>query len=135
MTIDRPTKELLDEAADARSNAYAPYSEFTVGAALLCTDGTIYRGANIENINLTNTVHAEQVALHTAIMNGHRDFDAIAISTSGDPAAPCGLCRQSLSEFCDDDLAILVDGDRTHFLGELLPEAMDSIDSPYTDHQ
>lgn len=120
--------ELIEQARTARDDAYAPYSEFSVGAAIRCNDGTVYHGANIENINFTNTTHAEQVALHKAVNDGHRSFDAIAISCSGDPAPPCGLCRQSLSEFCQDDLGILVEDLGSFTLGELLPGSMTNID-------
>lgn len=120
--------ELIDIAREAREYAYAPYSEFQVGVALLCKDGTVYTGSNIENINYTNTIHAEQLAVHKAVHDGHRDFDALAMSCSGEPSAPCGLCRQTLSEFCDDDLAIIVEDLDAFTLGELLPGAMENID-------
>lgn len=120
---------LVQQAWGAKQAAYAPYSEFRVGAALLTESGEIYTGANIENINYTNTSHAEQNALHKAVLDGHRSFEAIAISLSGDPVPPCGLCRQSLSEFCDDDLVIIVDGLGQTTLGELLPGRMDNIEA------
>ncbi len=123
-----PYDELLDKAREARNRAYAPYSDFQVGVALLCADGSVYTGANIENINYTNTTHGEQLALHKAVHDGHRDFDALALSCSGDPSAPCGLCRQTLSEFCDDDFMIIVENLDAFTLGELLPGAMDTID-------
>lgn len=122
------TDELLKHARNAREQAYSPYSEFSVGAALQCSDGTIYKGANIENVNLTNTVHAEQVALHKAVFDGKRDFEAIAISLSGDPVPPCGLCRQSLSEFAEADLDVIVEDLGTYTLSELLPGSMESIE-------
>ncbi len=121
-------EDLIDKAQSARQDAYAPYSEYTVGAALLCTDGSVYTGANIENINYSNTEHAEQLAVHKAVHDGHRNFDALALSTSGEPTAPCGMCRQTLAEFCDDDFMIIVDGLDAVKLGELLPNQMKSID-------
>jgi cytidine deaminase len=120
--------DLLDRARDAKARAYCPYSEFAVGAALRTASGDVYTGANIETITLTDTAHAEQVALHRAVFDGCREFDALTISLSGDPTPPCGICRQSLAEFCDDSLAIVVDNLGEFTLGELLPARMESIE-------
>jgi cytidine deaminase len=101
-------RELMNAAADARKSAYCPYSHFAVGAALLCADGTVYTGANIENAAFTPTVCAERVAFYKAVSEGKRDFTAIAVSggrEGGPPddcTAPCGVCRQVMMEFCPD---------------------------------
>ena len=121
---------LLQKAAESRKRSYAPYSGFTVGAALLCSDGAVYTGANIENASYTPTVCAERVALFNAIHDGHRNFSAIAIvggreNESPDKlCAPCGVCRQVMSEFCSGDFKIILsDGKESHVttLDELLP--------------
>ena len=100
------TKELISQALSARENAYAPYSGFMVGAALLCKDGTVYTGCNIENAAFTPTNCAERTAFFKAVSEGMRDFQAICIvgGKDGVPteyAAPCGVCRQVMMEFCD----------------------------------
>ena len=129
MDIDHPviTDDVVKAAEEARSNAYAPYSEFTVGAAIVTCNGEVYTGANIENINFSNTEHAEELALNKAVHDGHREFDALVLTFSGEPVAPCGMCRQSLSEFCDADFEIVIPEHGITTLGELLPDAMDDI--------
>ena len=121
---------LIQKAADARAHSYAPYSNFSVGAALLCSDGTIYTGANIENSSYTPTVCAERVAFFSAVHDGHRDFSAIAIlgGHSHQPidalCPPCGVCRQVMSEFCSEDFKIILSDGKTHkmlTLNEILP--------------
>ena len=104
---------LIGEALNARETAYTPYSHFRVGAALLCRDGTVYRGGNIENASYTPTICAERVAIFQAVHDGKRDFEAIAIC--GGPeggelqyCAPCGVCRQVMLEFCGPDFAVLL---------------------------
>ena len=93
-------KELLMRAKEAKSGAYAPYSRFNVGAALLCANGRLFTGANIENASYSVTCCAERVALYKAVSEGEREFSAIAIvSDSQRPTYPCGVCRQALSEF------------------------------------
>jgi len=119
---------LIQEAREARNDSYSPYSEFNVGAVIQCADGSRYTGANIENINYTNTTHAEENAINKAVLDGKREFTAIAISLSGDPIPPCGMCRQSLSEFCDDDFVVIVDEWGETTLGELFPSGMENID-------
>ena len=97
-------KKLLNEAKKARENAYAPFSGFAVGAALLTKSGKIYRGCNIESSVMSPSLCAERVALAKAISEGEKDFVAIAIAgalegeTSKEPCYPCGVCRQALSE-------------------------------------
>ncbi len=105
------TKEaLMEEAKKARLQAYAPYSGFRVGAALLCKDGTMYTGCNIENSAFSPTLCAERTAFAKAISEGKREFAAIAICGGKDdasaPCSPCGVCRQVMSEFCGPDFAV-----------------------------
>ena len=129
--MTRSDKDRLWQAAvDARKNAYAPYSGFTVGAALLAADGRIFTGCNVENAAYSPTLCAERVALGAAIAAGVRDFAAIAvIGGRGEILAdtpPCGVCRQTLSEFTDGGMTVLfLDGgvriERT--LAELLPHS------------
>lgn len=105
MKIDE--KKLLKEAKEARENAYAPFSGFAVGAALLTKSGKIYRGCNIESSVMSPSLCAERVALAKAISEGEKDFVAIAIAgapegeASKEPCYPCGVCRQALSEHVD----------------------------------
>lgn len=103
--------ELVEKAIEAMKSAYAPYSDFTVGAALLSKSGKVYKGCNIENGAYSVTNCAERTALFSAIANGEREFDAIAIvgGKGGgitDFCPPCGVCRQALSEFCGGDFKI-----------------------------
>ena len=120
--------DLVEAARDAVENAYAPYSGYFVGAAIRTADGTVFTGCNVENSNYSNSLHAEEVALGEAIKRGHREFEAIAVSSAArDGVTPCGMCRQTLAEFCDDSFSVYVDhGDEVHeyTLGELLPEPM-----------
>ena len=118
-------------AIEAMKKSYSPYSNFTVGAALLTKDGKIYTGANIENASYTPTICAERNAIFTAVHNGERQFEAIAIvgGHQGDVkgiTAPCGVCRQVMSEFCSPDFKVILvtsaNGDfEETTLGELLP--------------
>ena len=123
-------EKLIELAKEAMTHAYAPYSHFHVGAALLCADGSVYQGANIENAAYGECVCAERNAVFKAIYDGHRDFTAIAIVGGRDGiidsfCAPCGACRQVLEEFCGDDLKIhLTDAAgklETLTLAQLLP--------------
>lgn len=127
-------KTLFSRALAAREQAYAPYSHFTVGAALLCTDGTVYTGCNIENAAFSPTVCAERVAFFKAVSEGQREFAAIAIAgapegTAPDsPCAPCGVCRQVMAEFCRADMFRILLGTapenlRVYTLAQLLPLA------------
>lgn len=119
--------ELIQKAKEAREQAYAPYSGFHVGAALLCKDGTIFTGCNIENSAYGPTNCAERTAIFKAVSEGFREFEAIAIiSDSKQPTAPCGVCRQVMAEFCDPERfrIILMNGAgeiREYLLKELLP--------------
>ena len=121
---------LIEKANDARAKSYCPYSGFAVGAALLCADGTIYTGANVENASYSPTICAERVAFFQAVHAGHRDFTAIAIvgGKKGEDidslCTPCGVCRQVMSEFCKGDFKILLsDGKdaKVFTLDDMLP--------------
>ncbi len=117
--------ELIEAAMAARQNAYAPYSGFKVGAAILTASGRIFTGCNVENASYGLTVCAERNAVANAIMNGEREFKAIAIVSPGaHPATPCGACRQVLAEFSKDLIVILqnLKGERQTFsIGDLIP--------------
>ncbi|MBN1669954.1 MAG: cytidine deaminase [Kiritimatiellae bacterium] len=121
---------LLEAAAAAAGRAYAPYSHFRVGAALLANDGRVFTGCNIENASYGLTVCAERTALHTAVAAGARDFAAMAIvCAAGRAAPPCGACRQALAEFCAPDFVVLSAGEarlkepKRWTLRSLLPDA------------
>ena len=122
--------ELLDAAREAVERSYAPYSEYYVGAALATDDGSVFTGCNIENANYSNSVHAEELAISKAVEASYRNFEAIAVSSDRrDGVTPCGMCRQSLSEFCHPELRIVCDGDdapEVYTLGELLPNTITS---------
>jgi cytidine deaminase len=105
---------LASRALAARQRAYAPYSRFLVGAALLCEDGVVVDGCNVENASYGLCICAERTAVAAAVAGGHRRFRAIAIATaSTPPASPCGMCRQVLAEFtpADGDIEILLVND------------------------
>ncbi len=119
---------LLNEAKIASQNAYAPYSKFNVGAALLTKDGKIYTGCNVENSSYGATICAERVAILKAVSEGERDFVAIAICCSEDrPAYPCGMCLQVMNEFMPSGIVYLCDskGIYEYGLRELLPCGFD----------
>jgi cytidine deaminase len=99
---------LIDAALAARQRAYAPYSEFLVGAALLTDDGTLFTGCNVENASYGLTICAERVALGTAVAAGYRQFAVLVIAASGG-ASPCGACRQCLAEFAATLPVLIVD--------------------------
>ena len=105
-------EELFAEARKAADLAYAPYSKFRVGAALLADDGTVFTGCNVENRSFGLTICAERTAVVKAISGGRQSFKALAISTpdSEVPVGPCGACRQVLSEFMDPSSPILFGG-------------------------
>ena len=127
------TREKLAELAiEAMGHAYAPYSGYQVGAALLCADGTVYQGCNIENASYTPTVCAERNAFFKAVYDGHREFAALAVCGGKDGTItgffpPCGVCRQVMREFCRDDFLVHLVGAEgsieTVTLSELLPHS------------
>jgi cytidine deaminase len=106
------TESLLEAAKEAAGRAYAPYSQFRVGAALECEDGSVCVGANVENRSFGLTCCAERSALFAAVSLGHRRFRSIAIYSPDSPAPlpPCGACRQVLSELAGPELAVLCFG-------------------------
>lgn len=127
-------EELIEMALEARKLAYAPYSKFQVGAALLGKNGVVYKGCNIENASYPATNCAERTAFHNAIIDGQKEFEAIAIVGGAesvdelDFCAPCGICRQVMREFCDpDEFEIIVARSMTDYkvftLADLLPES------------
>lgn len=129
-------KQLMAEALKAREKSYSPYSNFCVGAALLCKNGKVYTGCNIENAAYTPSNCAERTAIFKAVSEGERDFEAIAIvggkrGERGVFCAPCGVCRQVIAEFCDKDFKIVLgdaDNIKVHTLGTLLPFAFTDKD-------
>ncbi len=122
-----PWEDLLASAEDVSSRAFAPFSGFSVGAALLCEDGKVFLGCNVENSSYPLAVCAERVALFSAVAAGRRTFRALALSVPGEsPSTPCGACRQVLSEFCRD-LPVVVEARgnrrrRLYHLASLLPD-------------
>lgn len=124
-------KYLIEQAIEARSHAYTPYSHFQVGAALLTKQGKVYKGCNIENAAYTPSNCAERTAIFKAVSEGEREFAAIAIvgSTEGEsntlPTGPCGVCRQVMAEFCSLDMPVIIAKSPADYitmtLGELLP--------------
>ena len=124
-------KRLIELALKAREKAYCPYSNFAVGAALLCQDGTIYTGCNIESSAYTPTICAERTAFFKAVSEGKREFICIAVTGGRVDAdvlpitTPCGVCRQALYEFCGPSLNVIMAKSEEDFieasLGELLP--------------
>jgi len=125
---------LVAAACIAAQNAYAPYSRFTVGAALLAEDGNIYAGCNVENASYGLTLCAERAALVQAVSRGCRAFRALAIAAPK-PVPPCGACRQVLAEFCPPGLPIYLSGLQGDAivqttLGDLFPSPFDSTTLP-----
>jgi len=119
--------QLFTEAENAAEQSYSPYSHFRVGSALLCEDGTIIRGANIENRSFGLTNCAERSALFAALSRGYTSFSALAIycPDADYPVGPCGACRQVISEFTKSDFPIYYAGSDKKYIsrtiGELLP--------------
>ena len=124
-------EKLRELAIEAMGHAYAPYSGYKVGAALLCSDGTVYQGCNIENAAYGPTNCAERTAIFRAVYDGHREFTAIAICGGKDGVItgtfpPCGVCRQVMREFCRDDFAVYMvqpQGYQMATLAQLLPHS------------
>lgn len=135
------TKVLIEKAFEAQTFSYAPYSKFNVGAALLCGDGKIYQGCNIENAAYTPTNCGERTAFFKAVSEGQKDFTAIAIVGNksgikpgeGEFCAPCAVCRQVMAEFCNlDTFKVIIAKSPEEYLeytlGELLPLAFTGKD-------
>ncbi len=106
-------EKLVSLATEAMDKAYTPYSDFKVGAALLCKNGKIYTGCNIENASFSPTVCAERTAFFKAVSDGEKDFIKIAVvggkqGKISDFCTPCGVCRQVMSEFCDEDFEVIL---------------------------
>jgi cytidine deaminase len=124
-------QQLVEAAGQARRWAYAPYSKYAVGAAILTSSGKIYDGANVENAAYPTTMCAERVAVYKAVSEGERSFQAIAVVTENG-GAPCGSCRQVLAEFGLDTLVIVARTDGSVVsevsLRELLPGAFTPAD-------
>ncbi len=127
MALDQATKlALCKQAAEVRKFAYAPYSKYPVGAALLTSTGKIYTGVNVENIDFTDGNCAERTAVFKAVSEGERSFTAIAVVTPN-AGTPCGSCRQVLAEF-SQDMVVIIGSTKGEFLREttlavLLPES------------
>jgi len=124
-------KQLVSQAVEAKRNAYNPYSGYSVGAALLSEDGTVFTGCNIENIAYPSGICAERVAFSKAISEGYRKFKAIAIVGSTDEMAyPCGMCRQFISEFVAPGFLVLcanMNGEYEQFkFSDLLPKSFNA---------
>ncbi len=125
-------EKLMALAREAMTHSYDPYSGYKVGAALLCSDGAVYQGCNIENASFTPTVCAERTAFFKAVYDGHRDFTAIAVCGGKDGRVegrfpPCGVCRQVMREFCKEDFKIYLDnssgGIDEFTLAQMLPHS------------
>ena len=127
-------QDLIVKAMKAKEFAYAPYSHFRVGAALLTKSGRIYTGCNVENASFSATNCAERTAVFTAVAQGEQEFTAIAVNgDNGNYLPPCGICRQVLAEFCDLKTfqVILANSEQDYrvvTLAELLPGAFQSKD-------
>ena len=131
-------EELVQLAKEARERAYTPYSGFSVGAALLCKDGKVYQGCNIENASFSPTICGERTAFFKAIYDGEREFEAIAVvgGKAGEEISglfpPCGVCRQVMREFCGLDFKLYLGKENNEFvettLGDLLPMSFSKAD-------
>ncbi len=124
--------ELIEKAKKAAENAYAPYSGFKVGAALLTKSGRVYLGCNVESSSFSPTNCAERTAFFKAVSEGEREFEKIAVAGGkngdfSDYCTPCGVCRQVMSEFCGEDFKVLLGKNGEEYreltLGELLPHS------------
>ena len=120
-------QSLLDQAIEAREAAYAPYSDFKVGAALLAASGKVYTGCNVENASYGASICAERNAALSAVKAGERHFKALAVIGNTPLTYPCGICLQFLSEFADSDMLVLLLNEEgqpsTYLFSDLLPEA------------
>ena len=125
--MDQQTSEIVNLSKSAMDHAYAPYSDFKVGAAVMGSSGRMYSGCNVENASYGLSVCAERVAVFKAVSEGEKEIMAVAIASStGKPAFPCGACRQVMAEFAADDMEVYLvsdEGVEKHTLAELLPNA------------
>lgn len=125
------SEQLIEAAINARRAAYAPYSQFPVGAAVLTESGDLFTGCNVENISFGLTICAERVAVFSAVAAGHRSFSKIAVAADTDePISPCGACRQVLAEFAPEAAVYSVNlrgGIFEATVGTLLPRARTGI--------
>ena len=131
--MDIEIKNLIRMAIDARARAYAPYSNFPVGACLKGQSGAYYLGCNIENAAFTPGICAERTALSKAISEGEKAFEALCVVNDRDTrVTPCGVCRQTLAEFCAPDMPVICASRRGEYkvysLGELLPHSFGQED-------
>ncbi len=128
--MDEKLKALISAAIEAREQAWAPYSEFQVGAALLTSDGDQFRGANVENSSYGMTVCAERIAIFKAVTDGKRDFEMIVIATdTEEPTPPCGACLQVMHEFAPMLLVHMVTLNgklNSYRLNELMPRGFNN---------
>ncbi len=126
MNISPESQTLIDMAREVRKNAYVPYSNYRVGAAVRTKSGRIFTGVNVENAAYPNGLCAERVAVFKAVSEGEREFDAIAVVTDNG-GSPCGGCRQVLAEFGLDIHVLIADGEgklhKEMSVAQLLPEA------------
>lgn len=131
--------ELIRLALEARKKSYSPYSGFAVGAALICKNGKVYTGCNIENSGYSATNCAERTAFFKAVSEGETEFEKIAVvggnaedKTPVDYCSPCGICRQVMKEFCESDFEIIIAKSETDYksatLADLLPMSFDKRD-------
>jgi cytidine deaminase len=131
MISDETRKELVRRAIQARDWAYAPYSRYAVGAALLTASGRIYDGVNVENAVYPLTMCAERVAVFKAVSHGEKEFEAIAVVTANG-GTPCGSCRQVLAEFGPDTIVLVADDTgnvlQETSVGDLLPHSFGAED-------
>ncbi|MBY6053089.1 cytidine deaminase [Cytobacillus firmus] len=128
-------EQLMESARSMKERAYAPYSKFPVGTALLLKDGTVINGVNVENVSLGATNCAERTAIFTAIANGYKKGDLQAIAVAGDTAdflPPCSICRQVLAEFCMPDMPVYLTNEKQEILEltlkDLLPYAFTDLE-------
>ncbi|MDO5047823.1 MAG: cytidine deaminase [Anaerococcus sp.] len=118
-------EQLIEETIANKENSYSPYSNFRVSASLVTKDGEVFRGVNIENASYSPTICAERSAIAGAVSSGKRSFDTIIITGDSDMTFPCGVCRQVMAEFFDEDTKIIIANSKedykTYTLEDILP--------------